>query len=379
MISTMKDGLAAVLVGAIACSGALAQEVRELAPGARPVVLPSGQRPIPMPDWTDAEIQRLGEALIGSWRASNLPVAADGGTTDVLLHVARVHVDGVPDALYAETSRADAHHRPFRECIFQVYKAKGKLRLRTYEIMRTPDQGSALTGLWAAPDAFPLLKRQDLIASLDVELEPTGDGYRGKTPYAYPTGLGGAVSMTSEMEIGRDRLKVADRGFDAEGRQVWGAEAGEGWTFVRTEPTLKAQRLDNGLVVIDFERPEAAGLDAIRPGDIVLAHYEGWLGNGFKFDSSRDRETVFQFQQGLLIEGWNRGLLGATKGTIRRLVVPAGLGYGDRRNRYIPPSSTLYFEIEVLRVERTSGDMGVSPGAPGGHDGHDHDHGANPK
>ena len=35
----------------------------------------------------------------------------------------------------------------------------------------------------------------------------------------------------------------------------------------------------------------------------------------------------------------------------RKLIVPPELGYGNKRNRRIPPNSTLLFEIELLGIK----------------------------
>lgn len=89
-------------------------------------------------------------------------------------------------------------------------------------------------------------------------------------------------------------------------------------------------------------------------GDGVEAHYTGWLG-GFEqkqFDSSQRRGPLrFTVGVGQVIKGWDEAILSMKEGGRRRIVVPPNLGYGSRgAGRVIPPNSTLYFEIELLRV-----------------------------
>ncbi|MBS0307831.1 MAG: FKBP-type peptidyl-prolyl cis-trans isomerase [Proteobacteria bacterium] len=100
-----------------------------------------------------------------------------------------------------------------------------------------------------------------------------------------------------------------------------------------------------------------AGAEAAA-GQHVSVHYTGWLQNadgsaGSKFDSSKDRNEPFDFPLGAghVIKGWDQGVQGMKIGGVRRLVIPAALGYGARgAGGVIPPNATLIFEVELLGV-----------------------------
>ena len=91
-----------------------------------------------------------------------------------------------------------------------------------------------------------------------------------------------------------------------------------------------------------------------KNGDEVLVHYVGTLENGTKFDSSRDRNEPFDFVlgTGAVIRGWDLGVLGMKVGEIRKLIIPADIGYGVQGtpDGRIPPNATLIFEVEFLGV-----------------------------
>jgi rhodanese-related sulfurtransferase len=94
------------------------------------------------------------------------------------------------------------------------------------------------------------------------------------------------------------------------------------------------------------------GAEAV-PGAEVKVHYTGWLMDGTKFDSSRDRGEPFSLTLGAgrVIPGWERGLEGMRIGEIRELIIPPELGYGARgAGGVIPPNATLRFEVELLDV-----------------------------
>ena len=87
-----------------------------------------------------------------------------------------------------------------------------------------------------------------------------------------------------------------------------------------------------------------------QKGNVAKVHYTGWLTNGYKFDSSRDRGQVFGFTLGAgrVIRGWELGVQGMLPGEKRILVVPPGLGYGARGAGPIPGGSTLIFAVEYM-------------------------------
>ncbi len=92
---------------------------------------------------------------------------------------------------------------------------------------------------------------------------------------------------------------------------------------------------------------------AATAGKQVKVHYTGWLTDGSKFDSSRDRGQPFAFRlgAGMVIRGWDEGVAGMQVGGKRRLTVPPEMAYGKRGfPGAIPPDATLVFEVELLGV-----------------------------
>src|SRR6478752_7699613 len=114
--------------------------------------------------------------------------------------------------------------------------------------------------------------------------------------------------------------------------------------------TAKEVTLPDGLKYTDDQ--VGTGTEATA-GKTVVVHYTGWLLDGTKFDSSRDRNQPFSFPLGAgrVIKGWDEGVAGMKVGGKRTLEIPPDLGYGARgAGGVIPPNATLVFDVELVEI-----------------------------
>ncbi|EEQ29683.1 FK506-binding protein 2 [Microsporum canis CBS 113480] len=90
-------------------------------------------------------------------------------------------------------------------------------------------------------------------------------------------------------------------------------------------------------------------------GDTVQMHYRGTLADtGKQFDASYDRGTPLGFTigKGMVIKGWEQGLLDMAVGEKRKLTIPPSLAYGSRGVGPIPGDATLIFEAELMEISK---------------------------
>ena len=135
------------------------------------------------------------------------------------------------------------------------------------------------------------------------------------------------------------------------------------FTFIIIFSNTNAMEAPSNLIMTDIEIGE--GRTATK-GSEVAVHYTGWLfdtnvetknicdAKGKEFDSSLKRGMPFEtaLGQGMVISGWEEGLIGMKEDGKRCLVIPPSMGYGNRAvgNGIIPANSTLIFEIILLGV-----------------------------
>ena len=145
------------------------------------------------------------------------------------------------------------------------------------------------------------------------------------------------------------------------GKQSWVGKAGMiitgmGLVLILLQANVQADQeqmvsTPSGLQYIDLVVGKG---EIAKAGDLAVVHYTGWLKDGTKFDSSKDRNRPFEFPLGAgrVIKGWDEGVVGMKIGGKRKLIIPPQLGYGSRgAGRVIPPNATLTFEVELLDLQ----------------------------
>ena len=91
-----------------------------------------------------------------------------------------------------------------------------------------------------------------------------------------------------------------------------------------------------------------------KAGDTLTMKYVGvsWS-TGEQFDASWDRGQTFPFQlgAGMVIPGWDQGMVGMRKGGRRLLIIPPDLGYGEAgAGGTIGPNETLVFVVDLVKI-----------------------------
>lgn len=93
---------------------------------------------------------------------------------------------------------------------------------------------------------------------------------------------------------------------------------------------------------------------AAKKGDRLSMQYVGvTFTTGQEFDASWDKGTPFDFQlgKGMVIKGWDQGLIGIKPGGRRELIIPANLAYGAQgQPPSIGPNEPLVFIVDALKV-----------------------------
>jgi FKBP-type peptidyl-prolyl cis-trans isomerase FkpA len=272
--------------------------------------------------------------------------------------------------LIGEFFRHDAPSQVEGQVLFQFIRRSGEIYLRT---ARFPAGSRTAPGLWAAPEAMPMLAASgldilaDLKVTVDSESEPTS--FEATSGGRVPVFLDRAVEMTTQINGDRNGMVIEEIGFDTAGVEAWRfPEAGVGMYKRVDAPAVEVT--PEGLIMIDLKAPADPAARVTAPGDTFSVAYTGWTPNGFMFDSSRQegRQPYTTPIPGRLVQGWNMGIPGMKVGQQRRLLIPPALGYGDRGNPQggIPGGAWLIFDVEVVDAQPAAPalDPAAAPAAP---------------
>lgn len=172
------------------------------------------------------DLDELTALMTGSFSSEN-QAARDGQFYDIRLEMVRIwpkRTDGV--WLYVEQASASALDRPYRQRVYHLTGDGQSWKSAVFE-MPGPE---TYVGAWKNASLFDDLTPDQLTLRIGcaVYLKRSRKGdFRGSTrERECLSQLRGASYATSEVVITRNGISSWDRGYDAEGTQVWGAVAG---------------------------------------------------------------------------------------------------------------------------------------------------------
>ncbi|KIA80683.1 MULTISPECIES: FKBP-type peptidyl-prolyl cis-trans isomerase [Chromobacterium] len=90
-----------------------------------------------------------------------------------------------------------------------------------------------------------------------------------------------------------------------------------------------------------------------KPTDTVKVNYRGTFKDGREFDSSYKNGGPISFPLNRVIPCWTQGVSALSVGSKAKLFCPAATAYGSRgAPGAIPPNTDLYFEVELLDIQK---------------------------
>ncbi|TRW43779.1 FKBP-type peptidyl-prolyl cis-trans isomerase [Georgenia yuyongxinii] len=120
----------------------------------------------------------------------------------------------------------------------------------------------------------------------------------------------------------------------------------------KPELSFPASDAPEGLQVQVLEQGSG---DTVEAGDTIVVNYLGQAWGGHVFDNSYDRGATISFPigMGVVIGGWDDGLVGQQIGSRVLLSIPPEHGYGPRGvpQAGIKGTDTLVFVVDVVGVE----------------------------
>jgi len=107
---------------------------------------------------------------------------------------------------------------------------------------------------------------------------------------------------------------------------------------------------DGGVIYVDSVVGEG---DEVTSGSLVTIEYLGKFEDGTVFDSSYENDLPIKFIPGIgmVIPGFDAGVMGMHVGGKRTIRIMPEYGYGEEGIGPIPGNAILIFDVEVVGVE----------------------------
>lgn len=187
----------------------------------------------------DPGVDRLTALMVGDFSSAE-QAKMDPDYRPITLHTRRIwaeRTDGV--WLYVEQALATAADKPYRQRVYHL-TGDGGVSVRS-DVYTLPGEALSFAGAWREPGKLWGVTPERLTprdgCSITLRVLPDGTFQGGTSGTGCGSDLRGASYATSEAHIFGDRMVTWDRGFDAQAKQVWGAEKG-GYIFVKARPAV---------------------------------------------------------------------------------------------------------------------------------------------
>ena len=141
--------------------------------------------------------------------------------------------EGKGHYLYAEIAHNDSLEKPIKQRIFKLSQLNDSIYVNAIYSLK---EAQNWYNKWSQPKEFSKLKEGDIteISGCHIILKKIRSTYyQGKTEdLGCFDALNGAEVSISELEVFNDKIITWDKGFDKDGKQVWGSIHG-GYIFNR--------------------------------------------------------------------------------------------------------------------------------------------------
>lgn len=188
----------------------------------------------------EQQAEEVAALLIGKMDTS-AQVIANSKAPNVQMTTCRIELLNPADSqsifLYQEQAMSTSLDKPYRQRFLQISPSPLSQTVRSRSFKPAdPTRWSGLCN--ATPSLEQTVDLSDLGTPVcNVFLKQVGKSYMGNTPTdGCPANIRGAVRITNHIEITPDSMNTWDRGFDAQGKQVWGAKT-ESYQFRRQKAT----------------------------------------------------------------------------------------------------------------------------------------------
>ena len=121
----------------------------------------------------------------------------------------------------------------------------------------------------------------------------------------------------------------------------------------KTKPVIGKPSGDPPAELVKEDIVVGKGKTAKKGSSITVQYVGASFSTGEEFDASWDRGEPFQLElgAGMVIQGWDQGIVGMKEGGRRRLTIPPALAYGPAgAPPAIGPDETLIFIVDLVEV-----------------------------